>query len=498
MTQSPEKIDHVLDVMTSVQEMRNEEFMCDFKIKVGTETFNTHGLILAANSGYFRHLFSSNMKEVDQRLATLSIATPRIIRQCIDYMYTSTCDLQSESVSQILQAANFLQILRLETACFKFLQDNLVPENSLSVLNLARTYHSEALEKDAQNVIQSNLETVMSTELFLQVSKQDLFHYISKAKPQMSWKALTVWCNGRKKDFPELAEKVKISELSFNFLLNEVLDDPLVAGSEKIKTAVIEQIFSSSLQLELNVKAENCFRLRNLATNQKSKNIIESFMKRNFSKIFPKSEFCAISKQDVISLLKSPEVKPEELKWDAILKWVNKDIQNREEHFIDLFQCISIDKVAIEFLKGTIRQDKLVQANAVCMGMLVDSLLNRPIQAEALTASESVEIDKPVKPEAFTSSKNGKLFKPSIWTVSTPSARGKSLKAKAWISSKYGKNINPIEDSGKLGQKECFVGSEEDDFSAESENEDSDPVCGQSASKGDESSESSKVSCFNG
>lgn len=406
--------------MSSVDSMRLEDFLCDFKITIGDKSFSTHCVVLAANSGCFKSLFSSNMKEVKEGCVTMNAIKLNVMQQCVEYMYTSSYNIDFDSAPQILEAANFLQILRLEAACFKFLEDNLSPENYLSILNLARTFRNREVEESAQLIIQSNLEAVMSSKLFLGISKQDLLRYISIASPQTSWKAITTWCYVNEKDFHELAEKVPFGEFSFGVLLTKILNHQLVASSDNIRSIIIQEIFADSSRLEFQLGTENCFILYNLATDRQSKNIIKSFMKRNFSMIMAEPEFCSLSKRNILSLLVSPEVDLEESKWDASLKWVKHDITLRGKHFADLFRCLNLDNFMLDYLKTTVRQEALVQQNAVCMGVIVDTLLNWPTSAE----TEAYVTDE-VQPNAVSS---GSISDTLLnWPTSTEAADTSSV-----------------------------------------------------------------------
>lgn len=388
---SAERSEHASDVLMSVNDMRLEEFLCDFKVVVGKETFKVHRLVLAANSGYFESLFSSNMKEVEQGFVNIQSMDSEVIGECIQFMYTSSCAIETRSVSNILEASNFLQILRLEEKCFKFLSDNLSPENSLSVLQLAAAFNRDDVKNAAERIAQNNLEVVIFSEDFVGLSKEDVLRLIEKADYRVAWDAITTWCQGKEGEFSWLVAKTDFSKYSFTFLLEVVLEEPLVK-SQSLESKIIPVVFSNKNSLKIHLNVQNCFKLHQyalqyleipssfqpiqLAVGEENMNAIRSFMEENFADIIPCHGFRSLTVEELKILLNSSNVTSEESKWQGILTWVESDVTKRKVHFASLFKLLQLQKFPLQFLRD-LSEDELVREDKDCLKILVDVLFDQ-------------------------------------------------------------------------------------------------------------------------
>lgn len=372
---NPQKISHALQLMSSADSMRMDSFICDFKIKVGSRTYNTHRLVLAAHSGYFKALFSSDMKEASQGFAVMDHANPTSMQNCIDYMYTSKCDIRSYCAST-LQLANYLQMKKLEESCLRHLLKSVSPSNCLSLLNFARTYRHQGIQNAAEQVIHSNLEIVMTTNLFQYINRQDLLSFVRNchASDEAAWKATTTWFTKNSKEVNLVLEQYDFSRFQGPFLLNTVLRESAIAESAKLKTRVFQALFSDSTKLKNSLNYENCFELKEHASDANSKKIIISFMINNISSIIGDVRFSSLTKDELIYIIKSSTMK-EEVKWQAILNWVNHCPNQRNSDFPCLFTQIDLNQLSLSFIEDHIRPETLVEADRGCLRLLVDALI---------------------------------------------------------------------------------------------------------------------------
>ena len=49
---------HCKDMLSALHTLRQDEDLCDMLLQVGNTTLNTHKVVLAANSAYFRAMFT--------------------------------------------------------------------------------------------------------------------------------------------------------------------------------------------------------------------------------------------------------------------------------------------------------------------------------------------------------------------------------------------------------------------------------------------------------
>ncbi|XP_077969555.1 uncharacterized protein LOC120333266 isoform X2 [Styela clava] len=378
-------------LMTSLDSLREQNILCDFDVKVGDKSFRAHRCVLAASSGYFKAMFSSKMKESRDGFINMKDVDQNGISQCIEFMYKGVGNLKMEYVQQILQASNLLQMVGLTNFCFHYLKTNLSHTNCLSVINLAQAYDRLDIKEQAENVLITNFQSVISSEMFSFIIKPDLLRYIKTPSMnyQTSWQAMITWARAKDEDaercFADLVTVINIQTYPFKFLLETVLEEPLVKSNIIAKNSVITALFSDVKNLETNLEIDNCFILKNLAeTNQATnldavKNVMNRFLEAHFERIIEKKEFCDISKDDIIVIYKSPSTKysSETVKWHGALRWIKHDIQKRKKNFQDLFGLLDLQKFPLQFLEQTIRSETLVRDSRKCYDILMDELFSR-------------------------------------------------------------------------------------------------------------------------
>ncbi|XP_077968550.1 uncharacterized protein LOC144422697 [Styela clava] len=370
-------------LMTSYDRFKEKGFLCDFNINVGEKSFRVHRTVLAASSEYFEAMFSSNLKEVHDGHVNMKDVDQNGIAQCVEFMYKGKADLKIENIQHILHASNLLQMEELTNLCFQFLEINISPINCLSVINLAQMYDRHDIKQQAEQVVVDNFESVISTEMFPFITKSDLLRYMRNETYQTSWKAVVTWA--KRKDNVDVSELVSIEHYPFKFLLQTVLEEPIVKNNKTAEKSVITALFSDVKKLETNLDIDNCFILKNLSeTNQipeqtTFKDSINRFLETNFERIIKKNEFLDINKDDIIRLFKSSGTKysSEAVKYEAMMKWVKHDVKNRKKLFQDVFSFIKLKDLSLKFLKETVRLEPLVKKSEKCYDSLVDELFSR-------------------------------------------------------------------------------------------------------------------------
>nr|XP_039269862.1 uncharacterized protein LOC120344628 [Styela clava] len=396
-------------LMTSYDRFKEKGFLCDFNINVGEKSFRVHRTVLAASSEYFEAMFSSNLKEVHDGHVNMKDVDQNGIAQCVEFMYKGKADLKIENIQHILHASNLLQMEELTNLCFQFLEINISPINCLSVINLAQMYDRRDIKQQAEQVVIDNFESVISSEMFPFVTKSDLLRYMRNETYQTSWKAVVTWA--KRKDKVDVSELVSIEKYPFKFLLQTVLEEPIVKNNKTAEKSVITALFSDGKKLETDLDIDNCFILKNLSeTNQipeqtTVKDSINRFLETNFEQISKKNEFLDISKDDIIRLFKSSGTKysSEAVKYEAMIKWVKHDVKNRRKIFQDLFSFIKLTELSLEFLKETVRLEPLVKKSDKCYDSLVDELFSRL----SSKAEEKPNAEKPLAlPDSSSSEDN--------------------------------------------------------------------------------------------
>nr|XP_039254567.1 uncharacterized protein LOC120331542 isoform X2 [Styela clava] len=417
-------------LMTSLDSLREQNILCDFDVKVGDKSFRAHRCVLAASSEYFKAMFTSKMKESRDGFINMKDVDQNGISQCIEFMYKGVGNLKMEYVQQILQASNLLQMVGLTNFCFHYLKTNLSQTNCLSVINLAHAYDRHDIKEQAEQVLITNFKSVISSEMFPFIIKPDLLRYIkvSNVSYQTSWQAMITWARAKDEDaercFADLVTVVNIQTYPFKFLLETVLEEPLVKRNDIAKNSVITALFSDVKNLETNLEIDNCFILKNLAeihqvTNPNPvKDVMDRFLEANFEQIIEKKEFCDISKDDIIRIYKSQNTKyfSETVKWHGALRWIKHDLQRRKKIFHELFSLLDLKKFPLKFVEETIRSETLVNDSRKCYDRLFDEILSR---ARKSSESSNQSVQQPTS----TSIRANSVTSPGNTALSIHSSR---------------------------------------------------------------------------
>ncbi|XP_039251130.2 kelch-like protein 36 [Styela clava] len=377
------KITHSLNVLSSFNELKQSDCICNFTIKVGDKSFKVHRDLLAAVSKYFKGMFSSNMVEAQNGFVVMKDICADAVGQCVDFMYTGEANPSMESVENTLYASHLMQLDVLSSICFNFMENNLSVQHCLLVVRLARLYDRKVLETTAERFIVDNFESLILVEDFLHLSKEEIVFYLQELNKnhEVVWHAVRRWISNKgEKIESELMENLHFGEFPYKFLLTVLLNDSLFEISPDAKSFLIKKLLSNIDGLKVNLSLDTLFILRkinqieNKVFSETVRNIVNEFMAQNFEQIVPMDEFIELEKDEMFFLFKSQETKyfPEKIKWEAALKWA-KQSRRHQKVFPDLFELIKLQDFSDDFIRRTIRKEPLVKESHKCKDLLLDA-----------------------------------------------------------------------------------------------------------------------------
>ncbi|CAL1614217.1 unnamed protein product [Knipowitschia caucasica] len=218
-------------------DLRRRNVFCDAVLKVEDSEFPCHKLQLCHSSKYFRAMFESAASQ-NENFFRLKNISPRTMALILDWIYTqSTPSLSRHNVQEVLKAASTLMLEKLVQICYKFLEDHLLPENSIGMWHQSDVIVSESMKECAQRFILRHFEEVAASDEFLELSVQELLGFIENDTLDVRsetavFEAIVRWTNhdlqNRKNDFSRLLEKVRFSEISNEYVKTNVLKTSLV------------------------------------------------------------------------------------------------------------------------------------------------------------------------------------------------------------------------------------------------------------------------------
>ncbi|KAM4525224.1 kelch-like protein 11 [Odontesthes bonariensis] len=143
-----------------------------------------------------------------------------------------------------------------------------------------------------------------------------------------------------------------------------------------------------------NLNLSNCVAVHSLAhmysLNQLAQGAAET-IRRNFHRVIRGEEFYTLPFHLVRDWLSDSEitVDSEQALFEAIVKWVHQNKEDREKYFEELFKLLRLPQIAPTYLTRVVRKEPLVANNAACRQLVLDALEFHAIRSESLKSADS-------------------------------------------------------------------------------------------------------------
>ena len=233
---------------------RNEQF-CDVILEVGSGNdqarLKAHRIVLCAASPFFYNALNSEMKEKKEGVIRLEKMSKAVMEEVLDYLYTGHAEITKDNAYELFAQADYFLVPSLKALSSKFILQTLSLSNCIMSYYFAIKYQGQELLKGARDFILANFVDVARTEDFLNLSSKEIEEWISSDKiiveeEEQVFQVIVKWMekNGSKEDFDflQLLRHVRCIYVSRNYVLNVILQHPLVnasvAGTEFILDAV--------------------------------------------------------------------------------------------------------------------------------------------------------------------------------------------------------------------------------------------------------------------
>jgi len=137
-------LDRESSSLRGFQSLRESQQLVDVTLSVDAQQFNCHRALLASASEYFHCLFTTSLAEQNQSVITISGIDANSMRLVLDYIYTGRVELNSETVQNLLSAANLFQLKGLRDGCADYMEQKIEIDNCIGIHFFAQvccTYH---------------------------------------------------------------------------------------------------------------------------------------------------------------------------------------------------------------------------------------------------------------------------------------------------------------------------------------------------------------------
>ncbi|KOC60139.1 BTB/POZ domain-containing protein 9 [Habropoda laboriosa] len=238
-------INHISTFSDNIGALYFSNDYSDVTLIVNGQRFNSHKIILAARSQYFRALLFGDSKESTQCEIKLKDANLDGFKGVLEYIYTGQISLtnqRKEVILDILRLAHLYGFSELEDSISNYFRQILDVENVCLIFNAALLYQQEFLTKVCRIYLGVHTYNIIRHESFLHLSAGALNELVSKDSfyaPEIDiFLALQAWIKvNPNADGQNVLDKVRLSLISTMDLLNVVQPTGLVSP-EAILSAI--------------------------------------------------------------------------------------------------------------------------------------------------------------------------------------------------------------------------------------------------------------------
>ncbi|XP_053554868.1 kelch-like protein 11 [Bombina bombina] len=157
--------------------------------------------------------------------------------------------------------------------------------------------------------------------------------------------------------------------------------------SDRFLLLRLKEFCGEFLKKKLNLT--NCVAIHSLAhmytLNQLALKAAD-MIRRNFFKVVLDDEFYTLPFHLVRDWLSDPEitVDSEEVLFETVLKWVQKNTYEREKYFEDLFRLLRLSQMKPTYLTRHVKSERLVAGSEVCLNLVAEAVEGHALRSENL------------------------------------------------------------------------------------------------------------------
>ncbi|XP_065507456.1 kelch-like protein 11 [Caloenas nicobarica] len=149
----------------------------------------------------------------------------------------------------------------------------------------------------------------------------------------------------------------------------------------------LKEFCGEFLKKKLNLS--NCVAVHSLAHMYSLNQLAlkaQDMIRRNFHKVIQDEEFYTLPFHLIRDWLSDSEitVDSEEILFETILKWVQKNPEERERYFEDLFKLLRLSQMKPTYLTRHIKSERLVSSNEACVKLVSEAVESHALRSENL------------------------------------------------------------------------------------------------------------------
>ncbi|XP_061462128.1 kelch-like protein 38 isoform X2 [Rhineura floridana] len=243
------------ELLKQLNILRQNRILTDIVLCTGDIEIPCHRNVLASSSPYFKAMFCNNFKESSQEKVNLKGIDSNILHCVIIYVYTGEILMTMENILYLMETASMLQYMTLFEACSAYLQDQLAPDNCLSLIRLSEILHCDNLNKKAKAMALRCFPEVATSEDLKDLCALELIDYLGDdelcGEEEQVFEALMIWVRhdlqARQGYIQDLFKKVRLQYVHPTFFFHFIANNSLIQSSpacRNILELATKQMFS--------------------------------------------------------------------------------------------------------------------------------------------------------------------------------------------------------------------------------------------------------------
>ena len=230
--------------------LRIDKQLCDAVLVVENKRFPVHRAILAANSPYFRALFTNGMKESEQQEIHIPGLDAKTMSDIIDYVYTRSVRISMDNVTTLLPQSDSFLIPGLVERCCHFLSSALTPMNCIGIWKFAQNMYRGDLANSTRKYILDNFMQVATKSVeFLNMEPDELLTFFEDDELNVhaeedTFQAIVRWvdykASSRTQFMAQFLRRIRLGLLQSDYFVDKICSHPYVSNNVKCQDIIQE------------------------------------------------------------------------------------------------------------------------------------------------------------------------------------------------------------------------------------------------------------------
>ena len=151
-------------LLTNLRQMLNDKVLVDFSIKVNTQSYPCHRLILRAMCPYFAALFSAGLQEAQDSCVHLADMDEQCVGAVVDFLYSGAVEVPWVRIGDFIEVCEYLQLSVMKPLYTVYVMGNIGVDNCLTWYKFSGRFMLDDIRHKATHVLCSNFTNLCSSD----------------------------------------------------------------------------------------------------------------------------------------------------------------------------------------------------------------------------------------------------------------------------------------------------------------------------------------------